>query len=200
MLDGGDVDAARVASRPGVVRLSTKIVCQRDGRALAPNRHEPPTRGRGAWRRAQRGARDDAKRALRPDEQVDQIHSRRREVARRSLRNIGHSDGGNSDAPYAARRFDLEPAVLRRRRLASRDLEHVSARQDDRHRLYPRSNRPILESRGAGRARRHCSPHSGAKVGWNRRKPSVEWSQRFLNGVKRHAGAGDDASAADLQV
>ena len=94
---------------------------RRDGRLAQPT-HErervPPvgtTRARGSSRAARAGRaaspRDDAECSFGTDEEIDEIHVWRGEVAGRELRHVRHPVARDDDAHRAVRRAQLEVSL-----------------------------------------------------------------------------------------
>ena len=146
-----DVDAVadrrRATSRSAASRSRRD---ERERRAAVANGTNARHDRRPRRQHAQRHLGDDAERAFRADEEIDQVHVRRGEVAGRQLRHAAASDSaGTGTRTVRSRSIDLEVAVRVRARRAALDVEHVAARQHDGERLDPVARRAVLERRGA---------------------------------------------------
>ena len=88
---------------------------------------------------------------------------------------------------------DDEDAVGGRDALASRQIEHVAARQHDGERLHPRRTVPYLNVAAPAALVATAPPTVAPRyVGTGGNHDAIS-GQRVLQRVQRHAGAGDHA-------
>ena len=160
------------------------------GVTIAPDEPDSPAR---EGHHLQLRLDDDAERAFRSDEEVDQVHARPGEVAGRELRDGWHRIGRHRHAHDALRAgVDLEPALWRRRDLPAPEVEHVAAREDHREGRHPVARGAVLERRGASRVGGDGAAHERAVVGGDRRVVQPGVCQRALQGHEGDTRAGPD--------
>ena len=148
-LDGRDVEPPGIAFAPGPPGPLAQLGDHPERQGFARERHQRQARRRRRGDDAERGLDDDAKGALRADEEVDEVHARRGVVAGGPLRHIGHHVGRHRHTDDAGRRLDLEVAVGVRAHVAAHDIEHLARREDHRERPHPVARAAVFERGGA---------------------------------------------------
>ena len=131
MLDSRDVDAQRIPAAPRGEGFVTKPAHEREGFPPVGERHQRETLRGPLGQDAQRDRGDHAQGAFRSDEEIDQIHARGGEVARRQFRQGRHAVARDVETNRAICEAQLEPSFRARARLTSLDVQHVSRWQDD---------------------------------------------------------------------
>ena len=161
---------------------------QIQGLLLGGKRHERQAQGRRRRDDRQRRFDDDPERSLGTDEEVDEVHSRGREVPGRQLRNVGHAVARDGHPHEPVGQLDLEVPGGVCPNLPSFDVEDIPRRQDDREARDPVACAPVLERRGARSVRRNRAANEGAVVRRGGRVVTSRRRQLPLQVHQRHAG------------
>ena len=114
-------------------------------------RHEREAHRRPRRQHAQRHLGDHAERAFGSDEQIDEVHRRRGEIAGRQLRHVRHPIRRHRNARRAVGQHDVEEPVAAGLRPSALDVEHVAVGQHDGQRPHPVARRAVFERGGARR-------------------------------------------------
>ena len=177
----------RIVGAPGLPRGIAQALHERERRAAIVERHERQAHRRPRGQHAQGHLGDDAERAFGSDEQVDEVHARRREVAGRELRHIRHPVARHAQPDGVVGQDDFEVPVGIGDRFAAHDVEHLAAGQHHRQRPHPVARRAVLERRGARGVGGDDAAGEGAGEGRHRRIVAVRSREGGVEIDERHA-------------
>ncbi len=178
VLDGRHVDAAaEVATRfrSGLTERIGEPECR--GFGGTPDQRDE---GRGRrWEHVEVDAGHDAERAFGPDEEIDEVHRRGREVAGRQLRNAGHAVRRDRDAAEGSvAPDDLEMTVAAGGDFAADEIQHTTVVQHDGEATDPGPCRSMLERGRTSGVGGDGAADGGAVVGRHRRIASSTGGER----------------------
>ncbi len=188
MFDRRHIDPSRIAALPARLGGFAQPPYEFDRPPPLAEEYECKTRGRPCWQYAKGRGGDDAEGAFRADEQINQIHPRRREVSRRQLRHRRHLVTGDIDSDGPAGDVQREISVLVRARLSALDVQDDACWEHDGDGLHPVPRRAVLERRCAGGVRRNNSSNRRAEKRRRRRIRPARLFERDVELGDRDAG------------
>ena len=198
MLDRGDVEAVRILLAPRVASRLAEPGHEADRRAPIVEWHEREAHRRPCLQHPQRHRGDHAEGAFGSDEEIDQIHRRRGEIAGGAFRHIRHPIRRHRNPRRPVGQHDVEEPVAAGRRLSALDVEHLAVGQHDGQRPHPLARRSVLERGGACCVGGNDAADEGAREGRHRRIMAARPRERRVELGERHTRLDANPVGADF--